>query len=509
MRNPRARHRICGVTLHPSAVETCDLAVIGSGFGGLSAAALSGKAGLRTTVFEQHTRPGGCAGDFAMQGFWFPAGATVVTGLEPGGILSQVFGALEIETPGAPLDPSIVLHTEDRSLPYWADLDRWQAEFAGAFPGAPDGYRRFWDWAGDIGGIVYGIGNALPSFPIERLADIRRGLPAIRPRVVRALPLLPNTVADVKRRLGAVGLPAADALIDGLLIDATGATANECSAIQGAIALDIYRRGCQWVPGGTARLAMDLVRSIRNSNGEVRFREPIISIRRKRNGWLLRSASGGATLANAVVANMPPAALEVLMGNAPQSSAERPREDAWGAFLLHLGIDATGLEPLHPFQQVIRDGEESSAEGDNCLVSIFPGRGDREHRWSISVSTHTRAETWWDNSPAQQCRRRALEERLLESVERVIPDVRDRVILQRSATPRTFQRFTGRPGGYVGGLIQRPSNAAFFATSRRPAKGLFLAGDHVFPGQGTVGVALSGINAHRDVAEYLGRRPLL
>jgi phytoene dehydrogenase-like protein len=326
---------------------------------------------------------------------------------------------------------------------------------------------------------------------------------------VKTLPLLPRTIAEVKRGLGATGVPQADALIDGLLIDATGATAAECSAIQGAIALDIYRRGCQCVPGGTARLAMDLVRSIRNSGSDVRFREPIVSIRRRREGWLLRTACGGATLARSVVANVPPAALERLLGAATDTVVAPPREDAWGAFLLHLGIDATGLDPVHPFQQVVRDGEEGSAEGDNCLVSIFPGRGEREHRWSISVSTHTRAEGWWINSPELSFRRPALEERLLESVERVIPDVRQRIVVQRSATPRTFQRFTGRPGGYVGGLIQRPSNAAFFAASRRPARGLFLAGDHVFPGQGTVGVALSGINAHRDVAEYLQRSPML
>ncbi len=491
--------------------------MIGSGFGGLTAAALSSKAGLRTVVFEQHTRPGGCAGDFALGGFWFPAGATVVTGLEPGGILHQVFEELELEVPGAPLDPSIVLHAGGRSLPYWTDLDRWQREFAIAFPGAPRGYRRFWDWASEIGGIVYGIGNTLPSFPLESLADVRRSLPALSPTVLRTLPLLPQTIAGVKRRLGAVGHAEADALIDGLLIDATGATAGECSAIQGAIALDIYRRGCQWVPGGTARLAMDLVRSVRSAGGDVHFRSSVMSLRKRRDGWLVRTATGEQVRARAVVANVPPAALRRLLGDStpegglptPEGGAP-PQEDSWGAFLLHLGINATGLEPLHPFQQVIRTEGKGSTEGDNALVSIFPGHGKREHRWSMSVSTHTRAEPWWNSSAFEtQNHREVLEERLLSSVESVIPDVRDRVLLQRSATPRTFQRFTGRPGGYVGGLIQRPSNAPFFAASRRPAKGLFLAGDHVFPGQGTVGVALSGINAHRDACEYLARSPLL
>jgi len=61
----------------------------------------------------------------------------------------------------------------------------------------------------------------------------------------------------------------------------------------------------------------------------------------------------------------------------------------------------------------------------------------------------------------------------------------------------------------VGGLTQRPSVTALRAAGHRPAGGLFLAGDHVFPGQGIVGVALSGINAYRDAIESLGRKAIL
>ena len=91
----------------------------------------------------------------------------------------------------------------------------------------------------------------------------------------------------------------------------------------------------------------------------------------------------------------------------------------------------------------------------------------------------------------------------------VIPDLASRVRLVRSATPVTYERFTGRPAGFVGGLVQRRGNTVFRAPGHRPERHLYLAGDHVFPGQGTVGTALSGINAYRDAAESLGMRPLL
>ena len=68
------------------------------------------------------------------------------------------------------------------------------------------------------------------------------------------------------------------------------------------------------------------------------------------------------------------------------------------------------------------------------------------------------------------------------------------------ATPRTFARFTGRPDGRVGGLPQTREWANFRALSHRSGQpGLYLVGDTVFPGAGTIGVTLSGLNAYREV----------
>jgi phytoene dehydrogenase-like protein len=116
----------------------------------------------------------------------------------------------------------------------------------------------------------------------------------------------------------------------------------------------------------------------------------------------------------------------------------------------------------------------------------------------------------WRSFPCRMTLRRSgMEELLVRNVEQVLPSVRERIRVQRSATPRTFERFTSRAGGFVGGLVQRPNVVAFRARGHRPAPGLYLAGDHVFPGQGTVGTTLSGINAYRDAIEHLGRTAIL
>ena len=483
--------------------SSVDVAVIGSGFGGLTGAALAAHSGLRTAVFERHTRPGGCAGDFGLEGFTFPAGATVVTGLEPGGILHQVFAKLDKTVTCTHLDPSIVFHLGGRTVPYVASHREWRRVFSETFPSAPAGYLDFWDWVERTGDVVYQIGASLPSLPLRRPADFRRTIRAAHPRALRTVPLLWATVGGIKRKYGAVGHRGADSLIAALLLDATGATADECSAIQGAIALDLYRRGCQWVPGGTAGLAMELVRSIRGDQGEVHFRTGIKRIERRGRRWRLLTDDNREVVAASVIANVPPAGLDRLLGREERLPAAGT---AWGAFVVHLGIDATGIGPVHPYHQVVSANDDVHEPGGSCLVSIFPGRAQKSHRWSISVSTHVAVSR---DEPLTACSRQRLEQKLLTHVETVIPDVRSRVCALRSATPATFERFTSRPGGFVGGVKQVPGVVALRAPGHRPASGLFLAGDHVFPGQGTVGTALSGINAYRDAAEYLGRKAIL
>lgn len=53
---------------------TLDAVVIGSGVGGLTAAALLAKAGKRVLVLEQHEQAGGCTHTFENKGFEFDVG---------------------------------------------------------------------------------------------------------------------------------------------------------------------------------------------------------------------------------------------------------------------------------------------------------------------------------------------------------------------------------------------------------------------------------------------------
>lgn len=68
-------------------------------------------------------------------------------------------------------------------------------------------------------------------------------------------------------------------------------------------------------------------------------------------------------------------------------------------------------------------------------------------------------------------------------------------------TPVTFQRYTGRRWGWVGGF---PQTSLFGALGPRLGRGLWLVGDSIFPGQSTPAVALGGMRVARAVLRESG-----
>jgi len=94
-------------------------------------------------------------------------------------------------------------------------------------------------------------------------------------------------------------------------------------------------------------------------------------------------------------------------------------------------------------------------------------------------------------------------ERVLAAAEVAVPLLRDAADLTLPGTPVTFQRFTRRAWGWVGGF---PQTSLFRAWGPRLAPGLWLVGDSVFPGQSVPAVALGGLRVARSLLAELGLR---
>jgi len=179
--------------------------------------------------------------------------------------------------------------------------------------------------------------------------------------------------------------------------------------------------------------------------------------------------------------------------------------DGWGGFMLYIGLDGSAIpqdSPLH--HQVI--SRRPLGEGNSVFASLSPtwdaSRAPSGHR-ALTLSTHTNLNDWWqlyqDDRPAYEARKAKMTEKVLTAAEAAIPGLRAAARLVMPGTPVTFQRFTRRKWGWVGGF---PQTGLLRTLGPRLGRNLWLVGDSIFPGQSTTAVALGGLRvAHMALSE--------
>lgn len=470
--------------------------VIGAGIGGLTAGALLLKAGHRVTVLEAHVYPGGCAGTFYHKKYRFDAGATLAGGFAPGGPHARVADALGLTWPIRPVEPAWVVHLPDgRAVTQWADPQQWQAERQAAFPGT----EPFWQKLEMLADISWDISSRPFPWPPESLHDITALARSLRPATLNALPYLLRTVGS----LAPSNDPMFGAFLDAQLLISAQTTSQQANALYGSAALDLPRRGVNHVQGGIGALADTLVSWIRQNGGEVLFRQQVTQIELQNGRAAAVITKKGLRLAgDNILANLTPWALRNLLGE--QAPAGMVREvgqkpATWGAFTLYLGVDAAKLpRTAAGHHQVIIDVAQPLGEGNSVFISMADPQDDTRApagKQAITLSTHTKVGPWWQlrhgDKEAYHARRGDYTERLLTAAETALPGLRQAIELCLPGTPVTFDFYTGRPSGMVGGFAQKS-----ILQARGPSTGinnLWLVGDSIFPGQSTAGVTLGGL----------------
>lgn len=483
--------------------------VIGAGIGGLTAAALLLKAGHQVTVLEAHIYPGGSAGTFYHQKYLFDAGATLVGGFSPGGPHARIGEILGLEWPVHPVDPAWVVHLPDgRTVTQWAKPEQWEFERRRTFPGA----EPFWRLQEKLADISWDISSRSFPWPPRSGTDLLRLARAMRPSTFRATPYLNRSIDDL--------LPQTDpmfrAFLDGQLLISAQTTAANAGALYGSAALDLPRRGVNHVRGGIGSLAKTLADWICSNGGKVIYRQRVNKIEiHGRRATAINTDKGMRVEADYILANVTPWALADLLGRSVPASLTSElsgREATWGAFTLYLGLDGALLpEGIPDHHQIIVDHTLPLGEGNSVFMSLSDKNDEERAPFGMraaTLSTHTAVDEWWrlrhkSSEDAYLERRNIYSERLIAAAETVIPGIRSAIRLELPGTPITFQYYTGRPLGMVGGFAQTSIFAA-----RGPQTGianLWLVGDSIFPGQSTAGTTLGAMRVAAEV-EAAGRR---
>jgi phytoene dehydrogenase-like protein len=509
-----------------------DAIVVGSGIGGLAAAAALSTCGKRVLVLERHAQPGGLTQSFQRQGWRFNVGVHYLGGFGPGEANRRLLDHLS----GGRIEMAPIAGAYDRirlpglTLPFAPPREALLAMLKEAFPreaAGIDGYFGAVDRAAATMRTVF-MARSMPGPLAAPLAWLRRS--EIERWVGR-------TTWDVVQEF--TGDPKLRAALTAQWID-YGSRPVESSFGVHALVTRSYLDGAWYPVGGSAVFARELGRTIGEAGGEIRMRAEVAGItvqNRRVAGVRLRSGEhidSRCVISDAGAHNT----LRLLpSGEVDYSWAQdvTELEASTGYVGLYLGlagdIRQAGADAantwIYESWDVNRSWDDPAGQPRApALFVAFPSLRDpahepgpqKRHTCEIVALVNWSAFSKWDRSdgPEGMAAGAAREKDYAELKQRLtrsllaqfgehFPALAPMVQFAEASTPITVASFTGAEHGAMYGLATTPRRFLSPALRpRTPIGGLLLAGqDACTPG--VTGAMTGGLMAAANLDPQLWR----
>lgn len=468
---------------------------------------MSSARGLSVVVIERHGQVGGCAGFFTKKGFAFDVGATTLVDFEKGGVGGELLEEIGLDVELEAL-PGYEAWLPDRNVTLHRDGPIWAAERAKKLGDSP-AHRRLFGLLDRLADVFWGASRRGVTLPMRSLGDVLRAARAVP---VRDWPLaihLRRSLGDAIRACGLAEDTALRGLFGMLVEDTVHASVDDAPLINAALGITIRGAGLSRARGGMRGFFRALASRYRALGGVLRVGTTVRRVSGSLGDYAIET-SRDEIRARQVVSALP---LEVVAKIAPEPLArdvrralERNAGHLGGALVLFASVPEAVVAGRWTHHQILESYDAPLGNGNNLFISLSsPGDVESAPQGfrSVMISTHCELEPWQGLDEASY--RQAKEEaavRLLGLASRAFPDLPERATVVGLGTPITYERYTGRPLGAVGGFRQWRGNANQNAVGHETAlAGFHLAGDGTWPGLGTVAACL----ASRKVAENVGR----
>jgi phytoene dehydrogenase-like protein len=503
-----------------------DIIIIGSGIGGLSCAALLAKYGFQVTVCESHAIPGGAAHGFERSGFKFDSGPSLYSGLS--------------KSPSTnPLRHVLDAIGEDLE---WVNYDTWGVYIPEGEFDTTVGADQFCDVLKDIRGphavqewqklqqVMEPLGKAATVLPP---AAVRFDLGVLQTVAPYALDLLlkgPQMAQLTGPFSNILNRNVTDPFIrhwmNLLCFLLSGLPASGTSAAEMAFMFaEWYRPGVQldYPIGGSGAMVDALVRGLHKHGGTLKLNahvEEVLVEQGRATGVRLRSGevlkANQAVISNASIWDT----LKLLPNGAVPKSFVEKREatpECESFMHLHLGIDGKDIHSeLACHYIVVNDWEMGVDAPQNVVLISIPSVLDPslappgKHTIHVYTPGNEPYDLWQGldrRSPEYAELKQQRSQVMWQALERIIPNIRERVEVDLTGTPLTHERFLRRHRGTYGPAIS--AKEGLFPGPQTPLKGLLCTGDSTFPGIGLPAVAASGMITANTLASVSQHRQML
>jgi len=491
-----------------------DAIVVGGGFGGLGTALELARAGARVALVEALAYPGGCASTFKRGGIRYESGATLFSGFDPHQLFGRWLSELMPEVVFERIDPIVEHRTRHHRLVVTRERDGLLRQLC-AVEGAPrEGLARFFGVQRKVADALWPIFDEPEHLTPSSLSGLWWHAKRL-PSYASLAPYVGRTLASVMAEHGVERFEPLRTFVDALCQITVQCAAEEAEAPFALAAMDYYHRGTGHVRGGIGALASAMVSAIERAGGKVMLANSVHHVHRAPGGFAVEARRGTLHAEKVVLNLLPQAALALAKptrtGRARLERLSEKVEGGWSAVMLYLvARPPEGAPDCAKHYDLVVDPSLPHVDGNHLFVSIS-GASDGERApeglRTLTVSTHVSHQALRALEPeAQAARVHAIQERMREGLALLLPEWSSGALHAMTASPRTFQRFTQRPHGLVGGIPRRAGLGNYRQMGPFEVEpGLYLVGDSVFPGQSTLATAVGGARLAAHLAAELVR----
>ncbi len=488
-----------------------DVVVIGSGLGGLSAAVMLAKEGLRVLVVEQHRVVGGCLQSFRRGEYLLDTGIHYVGSLAEGRILNQYFRYLGVmdRLQLQRLDDAgydhIHLH-DGTTYRHAAGYENYVEELAAAFPHEREGLKAFCRQMKQVGDLI----------DPEVLRSGRLSAGGIEFMSLSVAEELERLISDERLRqvlAGSVPLYAGQR--------------NRSSFYEHAMINHSNIEGAYSFVGGTQQLADLLADEIRRHGGEVRLSAEVtrIHLEGDRAEWLELNGEERIDTKWILSSIHPVRTFALLENNTVIKRAFFSRlnalENSYGLFTVYLLLKR-GSVPYENSNHYYYNAEDvwshrADYRGVNLPVVLFsmqPSANGYSDVATLLVPMLREDMAQWE---ASRVGRRGEEyeafkahfaERVIDFVAQYRPELKGQIAAIHTASPLTYRDYTATPDGSAYGIVKDYHNPIVnHLPARTRIQNLLLAGQNLNV-HGALGVVVSSAVSCSELlgVEYLAKK---
>ncbi len=467
-----------------------DFAVVGSGVGGSSIAALLDAKGYEVALFEKEPYLGGCSSTFQHRGYNYNTGATTLAGYEEGYIVKEIFDAIGFNPEVIPTDPSIVIIQNTKTTPRYKDFERFFETLNSNYPHAKN--REFWELIFEINREFYKISGHY--YANKNVFSKTKSLLSFIPLFLKFQKYLRiDAYKFIDTFFSGIDSEYLQFLESQIFIVAQ-APSKEINFFTAALALGYTFNENYYVLGGFSQIFEDMTKNIK----DVYKKSEVLKIVKLQECFELHTKKE-IFRAKKIILNTTVYDSAKLFSDTKIKNYYKKYErldNHQSSFMLYMTVKST--KKFHHHYQIIEKSIFPHAISKALFVSFSDVNDTKiapKGYYSITASLHT-DNRFWEDKKSYKAQKRELEGILQKTILQKLGIEESEVIECFSATSKTFGHYINRTQ-LGGNAITMKNFLPLLPGNDTSIENLYNVGDTVYAAQGWPGVMLGVKNLKR------------